>query len=270
VLRTTTRSGSCSDPALAAVPGCCCCCCWGAAWVSQAAVQCVTAVGGCSCRGRQAGGVSGTPAYKSTIYRQVMKAARLPRFCRRGSAATCRCHCWLPPPPTRAPTCVHTAACCAMMDGVYLLTPTSGGRWKRSAALCSFSETIEQHTGLLQSRWCGRWRCCPDHKPTACIAQFSPSRCALRAYHTPHGNAEECLAPRSLGGSIDCCNVTFLRMPSADHAVPAMDWEAGEPPSAPEEQRQQQRIAAVQQLLDTNAEAVFKLAGECPSPFASR
>ena len=182
MLRTTTRSGSCSDPALAAVPGCCCC--WGAAWVSQAAVQCVTAVGGCSCRGRQAGGVSGTPAYKSTIYRKVMKAARLPRFCRRGSAATCCCHCWLPPPPTRAPTCVHTAACCAMMDGVYLLTPTSGGRWKRSAALCSFSETIEQHTGLLQSRWCGRWRCCPDHKPTACIAQFSPSRCALRAYVT--------------------------------------------------------------------------------------
>jgi hypothetical protein len=59
-------------------------------------------------------------------------------------------------------------------------------------------------------------------------------------------------------------------MPSSDHREPAMDWQAGEPPSAPDEQQQQHSIAAVQQLLDKNAEAVFKLAGKCPPSIASR
>ena len=55
-------------------------------------------------------------------------------------------------------------------------------------------------------------------------------------------------------------------MPSTGCSLPAMDWESGEGASQVDEQQQQQRIAAVQRLLDQNAEAVFKLHGESAPP----
>ena len=75
---------------------------------------------------------------------------------------------------------------------------------ERPAALCSFYDAIEQHTGLVQGKEVWRDADAAKIEPAACIAEFRPA--ALGGHFTPLMVAS-CLASHSLGISTYCWNI---------------------------------------------------------------